>query len=420
MKKLLLGAVLLSTLTIWWCSTTLNEVQANDVGCEALENNFNILTNQLWKLQTENDEQKIKIQELEKVYENNKILSWEIKELNKRITDLEEQNKKLKDEITELREENKELSTKNNEIETDYSWSKSKIAKYIWIIKELKNELSELKDEAQNIQNTWNHWTATLLPTNYSKNKIETNYIHTSWCEYTTKELSEDNSYQYMPNNNWSEDIKFVNNVLKDIQDNWEKLISKYLNEANIALDTKWLTTRDQCKYSLLIDLINNQKGIIKSYKNENWKITIWINFISYKENITRNDRRPELYEDKRDLENSPSYDTKYYTLSDDVELETLNVDKEWFLHFSWNTSTIFINDRDSRINKFCNDEPIYIESLWWELTLEDILWQYHNQNDWHYCIKERLDSKGAEFGFTFDEKWNISRIKVKYNIKNQ
>lgn len=427
MKKLLLGVIFLSLLTTWWCSITLDEAKAGNVDCEAMENNLTIISNQLWKLQTENDEQKDKINELENIYKDYEILSWEIKKLNKKITELEEENKKLKDtntelkdENTKLKEQNKEISAEKDEIEIDYSWSKSKIADYIWIIKKLREELSALKNEVKTVENTWDHWSATLIPTSNSKNKIETNYMYTPNCEYTTKVMSENNTLEDMPNKNWTDDIKFVNNILQDVQNNGENLVIKYINEANEILDSKWLTKRDQCRYSLLIDILKNQKGIVNSYKNENWKITIWINFISYKENITRDDRRPDSYWEIRDIENSPSSKTKYYTLAENPELETLNVDRNWYLHFQWNSSTIFINDRDSRINKFCNNEPIYTELLVWELAIHNTVSQYYNQNNGHYCIKDRLDTKWARFIFDFNWKWEISKIKVKYNLINQ
>lgn len=424
MKKLLLGTILLSTLTIWWCSITLNEAAASDVECETLENNFNILTNQLWKLQTENDEQKIKIQELEKVYENNTTLSWEIKKLNKKLielndenTKLKEENEELKDENTKLQDENKKLLAEKNEIAIDYSWSKSKIANYIWIIKELKQELSSLKDEISDYQSWWGHFSAPKDPNYISENKIETNNINTPGCEYTTKALSENNTMEDMPNKNWTDDIKFVNNILQEVQESGENLVINYINEANNILDSNWLTKREQCRYSLLIDILKNQKGVVTSYNNEDWKIVIWINFIMYKEDISRDDWLRSSNGGTRDIEKSPSTKTKYYTLSENPELETLNVDRNWFLHFSWNSNTIFINDRDSWINKFCNDEPIYTELLVWDLAIHDTLSQYYNQNNGHYCIKDRLDTKWARFMFDFDEKWYIKKIKAKYNI---
>ena len=417
MKKLLLWLTVLSTMLIWWCSITLDEAAASSVQCDTLEDNFKILWNQLWILQSENEEQKNKIKDLENICKDNDILSWEIKKLNKKISELEEENAKIKEENKKLNDENKKLLAENGEIESEFSWTKSKIEKYIWIIKELRVELWSLKEELNNSKSTWEHASAPKDPNYISKNKIETNNIYTSGCEYTTKAHSEDNTYEDMPNKNWTEDVKFVNKKLEDVRENWENLVSKYIDEANEVLDSKWLTKRDQCKYSLLIDTLKNQKWIVNSYKNENWKITIWIDFITYKEEISRYDRRPSSRWNSRDIEKSPSSKTRYYTLSENPELETLNVDSNWFLHFSWNNNTIFINDRDSWLNRFCDNEPIYTELLVWDLAIYDTLGQYHNRNDWHYCIKKRLDTKWAWFEFRFDEKWNIKRIMAKYNL---
>jgi hypothetical protein len=51
--------------------------------------------------------------------------------------------------------------------------------------------------------------------------------------------MSENNTLEDMPNKNWTDDIKFVNNILQDVQNNGENLVIKYINEANEILDSK-------------------------------------------------------------------------------------------------------------------------------------------------------------------------------------
>ena len=263
-------------------------------------------------------------------------------------------------------------------------------------------------------------------PTTYSANKIDTTMrnIYTEWCNWYSITQNPYGYNDYMPNKNWTDDVKFVNKALQDVRDNGEDLVKNYIIEANRVLDSAWLTKRDQCRYSLLIDELENQQWIIKSYKNENWKITIWIDFISYKENITRDD-----YDEFGGLNitKNTSSKVRYYTLSDNAELETVNVDGNWILPEGyWTTYTKFIHNRNTRLNNFCNNEPIYYhiddeelqyidyQSFW---TYFDGSW-YYNHNWWErdrYCIKRQIESWETAWRFSFDSNWNISKIMKTY-----
>lgn len=260
----------------------------------------------------------------------------------------------------------------------------------------------------------------------YSPNKIKTYSVSTQWCNWMTKT---ENPYGYdvdMPNKNWIDDVKFVNKALQDVRDNWEHLVKNYIAEANSVLDSAWLTKRDQCRYSLLIDELENQQWLIKSYKNENWKVTIGIDFISYRDNITWDNYEYEF--GNRDIRKNTSSKVRYYTLSDNAELETVNVDNDWFLptRGPWISYTKFIHNRNTRLNNFCNNEPIYFyiddeelqyvdyQSFW---TYLDGSWYYnHNWWDWdRYCIKRQIDSWGTVWMFSFDSNWNVSKIMKTY-----
>ena len=265
-------------------------------------------------------------------------------------------------------------------------------------------------------------------PTTHSVNKIDTNWIYTKWCDYTTRTLNPANYYEDMPNKNWTDDIKFVNKALQDVRDNGEHLVKNYINEANRVLDSAWLTKRDQCRYSLLIDELEHQNWFIKSYKNENWKVTIGIDFISYKESITWDDAL-EWYGDRRDIKKNTSTKLRYYTLSDNAELETINVDNNWVLPEGyWASYTKFIHNRDNRLNNFCNNEPVYYHIDDEELQYIDYtsFWtyfnggRYYNSNSWNsdrYCIKRQIESWGTEWFFKFDGNWYVSKIMKIYYI---
>ncbi len=263
------------------------------------------------------------------------------------------------------------------------------------------------------------------IETTYSANKLDTNIIYTEWCDYTTKTLSQHNYYEDMPNKNWTDDIKFVNKALQDVRDNWEHLVKNYIDEANRVLNSAWLTKRDQCRYSLLIDELENQQWTIMSYKNENWQNMVWIDFISYKENITWDDWIPDSYGDRRDLRKNTSTKVRYYTVSDNAELETVNVDDDWVLPTGRLAShTKFIHNRNTRLNNFCNGEPIYMlvskDDPWGdEIEYRNGEW-YYNYNWWDrdwYCIRRQIDSWGTAATFSFDSKWQVKKIMKTYYL---
>lgn len=252
------------------------------------------------------------------------------------------------------------------------------------------------------------------IETTYSANKLDTNSIYTEWCDYTTKTLSQYDYYEDMPNKNWTDDIKFVNKALQDVRDNWEHLVKNYIDEANRVLNSAWLTKRNQCRYSLLIDELKNQQWTIMSYKNENWKITIGIDFISYKENITWDDHDGW---DGRNLKKNTSTKVRYYTVSDNAELETINVDNNWVLPEGyWASYTKFIHNWNTRLNNFCNDEPIYYHLT--ETPEYRTDWEYLNLNSWNsdrYCIKRQIEWWGSAWNFSFDSNWYVSKIMKTY-----
>jgi len=254
-------------------------------------------------------------------------------------------------------------------------------------------------------------------PTTYSANKIETTYVETPWCDWMTRTQSPYGYEVDMPNKNWTDDIKFVNKALQDVRDNWEHLVKNYIAEANRVLDSAWLTKRDQCRYSLLINELENQKWFIKSYKNENWKVIIGIDFLSYKENITWNDFQTERG-GGWDLIKNTSEKARYYTLSDNVNLETFNIDEDWFVHKNnqWNYCA-YTSDWNARLNSFCNGEPVYNWVKYpseWSSYEPERAGQYYNRNGWwYYCIKNYIVNQIETF--RFDSEWNIDQISTNY-----
>lgn len=259
----------------------------------------------------------------------------------------------------------------------------------------------------------------------YSANKIDTmtRNVHTEWCNWVTEKLNDYNTYHYMPNKNRTDDVKFVNKALQDVRDNGEYLVKNYIDEANRVLDSAWLTKKDQCRYSLLIDNLESQKWYIKSYKTENGKTILWIDFISYKESISWDDMTP--YGSWHLLKNT-STKARYYTLNDGVELEILNVDKNWYTNETYyQHDRKYVSNWNIRLNSFCNNEPVY---NWERQTMAD--WEEGdmiNRNEYGLlCTKTMVNwdeehwYSSSSFNFRFDDTWTIDRISwLNYRLTN-
>ena len=255
----------------------------------------------------------------------------------------------------------------------------------------------------------------------YSVNKIDTTVrnIYTEWCDWTTQKLNDYNTYHDMPNKNWIDDAKFVNKALQDVRDNGQYLVKNYIDEANRVLDSAWLTKRDQCRYSLLIDELENQKWYIKSYKTENGKTTVWIDFLSYKENISWDDYTPN---GSRDLLKNTSTKLRNYTLSSNVELEILNVDRNWYTNERTSKDRKYISNRNTRLNSFCNYEPVY---NWEEISLysDGEMIEINRNEHGNLCTKNMIiGNEGyiSLLNFRFDATWTIDRISwLNYRLVN-
>ena len=252
----------------------------------------------------------------------------------------------------------------------------------------------------------------------HSANKIDTitRNIHTEWCNWVSSSVNPAGYSRDMPNKNWTDDVKFVNKALQDVRDNGEHLVQNYIAEANRVLDSAWLTKRDQCRYSLLIDELENQGWFFKSYKTENGKIVVWIDFFSYKESISWDDTTPT---GGRELKKNTSTKVRYYTLSDNVELELLNVDENWYTkERDYDHDRKYISNWNTWINAFCNNEPVYN----WESISEYAGWEMIeiNRNDYGRLCTKNMLSEGYYLFFKFDATWNIDRISwLNYRLTN-
>ena len=95
----------------------------------------------------------------------------------------------------------------------------------------------------------------------------------------------------------------------------------------------------------------------------------------------------------------------RYYTLSDDVELELLNVNENWYTNESdYNYDRKYVSSWNVRINAFCNNEPVY---NWAQ--------EGYNRNEyWRLCTKNMIgkdESNNTLIKFRFDSAWAVDRI---------
>lgn len=252
----------------------------------------------------------------------------------------------------------------------------------------------------------------------YSVNKIDTmtRNIATEWCNWHTMTQNPYGNDADMPSKNRIDDVKFVNKVLQDVRDNGQHLVQNYIDDANRILDSAWLTTRDQCRYSLLIDELEHQKWYLKSYKTENGKIVVWIDFISYKESFSWDDMTQ--YGGWYLLKNT-STKLRYYTLSNNVELELLNVDENWYTNeVDYRHDRKYVSSWNVRINAFCNNEPVYN----WEKR-QRAYWEEEEMFDRNevgrLCTKTMIEQDEYIY-FRFDSAWTVDRISwLNYWLRN-
>jgi hypothetical protein len=120
-------------------------------------------------------------------------------------------------------------------------------------------------------------------------------------------------------------------------------------------------------------------------------------------------------------LSNMKNTSTKvrYYKLSSNPELQTLNLDNRWYV--LWYK---YINNFNTWLNEHCNDTPIYN----WEKRYEE---KYENwvkiregyteeinrkESNWidHFCVENRLNEQGQYWdviNFKFNSYWDLQKI---------
>jgi regulator of replication initiation timing len=302
---------------------------------------------------------------LEKITQLEEQLSWMIEQLS----GLQAENEKLKEYLSGAIDIIKTFKTENELLQTNVDKYKSLI----------------VDDKLRN-----NTWVATINTNSISSNKI--NFRNQS--HDTTNSICKRYNSEWLPNTNWWADAKFINSKFQDVWDNWQHLVSKHISEANQILNSPWLTNKDRCRYSWLIDALQTQRWYIKSYKTENWATTIGIDFISYQDDISKikYDWPPWL-----ELMKNTSTKVRYYKLSSNPQLQTLNLDSHGN-NIAWHK---YLNNFNNWLNEHCNNNPIYNWESWWAWYTGEINWKQANWID-HFCVKNRL----LEFMWFMWETW--------------
>jgi hypothetical protein len=234
------------------------------------------------------------------------------------------------------------------------------------------------------------------------KNKVDykTNYRQCwrlSWWE----------AVYWTPTKKYFDAVKIINAKLQDLWDKWQTMKEKHLKDAYSKLAIKSLIYPNKCLYSRTIDSLNTQVWYWKYYKVKDWRIYVWIDFLSYI------DKSSDIHQEiiwwpLRQFKNT-STKVREYPLATKPSLQSLYVDKKWFAT-DWCIENLckplYINNFNKWMNSFCNNEKIYTK---WE-------WTSRNRNEYNmYCVKNKLKPWNKrwdrEIFFEFNDKWEIEKI---------
>ncbi len=326
----------------------------------------------LYKLNTTNINLKIKINLLESELSwfDQKIEKLNNKQINTWSVTLEEENKKLKKLIEKYKDalvlektKNKSTININNSTETNITTTKI---------------------------NTNTATIATKNKLNYLQNPRVCNRLN--WWE----------AIYWTPNNEYFKAVKLINSQLQKVWDSWQIVVNEYINKANINLANLSLSNSDKCMYSWLVDELQNQKWYLKAHKTQNWITTIGIDFVTYIDDISQIDNWTiywPLFQTK-----NTSTKTREYTLTTNLQLQTLSIDSHGFTIN--HEQKRYINNFDNRLDEFCNGQKIYTSSAWTSMN--------RNENNW-YCVKNRITKLWEELrqpiNFNFNWSGELQKI---------
>jgi len=217
----------------------------------------------------------------------------------------------------------------------------------------------------------------------------------------------------WLPTNTWGQDAKFINSKLQYVRDNGQQYTQTFIDEAYNILSDSSINTAEKCRQSWLIDELSKQRGYVRSFETENWVTTIGIDFISLQDDISKiqYDGPPSL-----ELYKNSSLKVRYYTLSNNPELQTLDLDNHGYV-----LGEKYINNFNTWLNEHCNNNPIYN----WLKKYEEIRENWVIVREWyteeinrkefnwtaHFCVKDRLKEEWSRVTFQFNANWDLQKI---------
>lgn len=229
-----------------------------------------------------------------------------------------------------------------------------------------------------------------------------------------------------------------INTKLQNSRDKWQQLTQQYLSEAYKSASQNTGNITQLCEDSLLINILENQRGYITSYTTKDGETTIGIDFFSLNPDLSNTYYTdPNMWEMRDDRSNT-SKKVRYYKLSAENKLQTITQ--------SW--ASTYISNFNTWINQYCNGEPLYniAKEFGYDTTstyddtngYDDINWSdnsTHNYNtirerdekyehrspqsynsksptSFLYCTKDMIKDNGDAY-FSFDNKGYIKTIDV-------
>jgi putative hemolysin len=276
--------------------------------------------------------------------------------------------------------------------------------------------MNQVSQEINNEQTSPSTGTSTITTTNTTTPVISTNkMIFGNYSMESLNNICKWYDSEWIPNSNRAKAAKFINAKLQDVRDNGEYLVNQYINDANTKLDDKSLSNSDKCMYSRLIDALQSQQWYLRSYKTENGVTTIGIDFIAYQDDISK---IAYNWPPRLEVMINTSTKVRYYTLSSNPQLQTLNVDNNWYV---WSSENKYINNFDNRLNEFCNNEHIYNGERDTDRKGNDLgIIDWNNfRGEQHnvYCVKNMLDKaigqpeSADKISFGFNADWELQKI---------
>jgi hypothetical protein len=164
---------------------------------------------------------------------------------------------------------------------------------------------------------------------------------------------------------------------------------------------------------------LQHQPGYLKHYSTTGGVITIWIDFVTYKDASGEIDFWPP---DQFFQTQNTAKKIREYPLAASPDLQTLDLDISGYTSLQTVqrerlTSWIkYLNNFDARLSEFCNGQPIYNGIMQTDASGNAISEVNRNENNM-YCVRDNINKLWVELFdpifFNFDASGDIQGINL-------